>query len=156
MDKVKYSFGYMFKYSERPGTLAAKKLEDNVDEKTKSRRLSEIVDLQQKHSMYRSKQFIGRTVEVLIEKESKKSSLHWAGRNQQNTTVVFPKENFNDFMIKFLIKISSKPKKSLQIIKKLVNLDTNSKNALQKERQEFYKRVNYEFRWSNRSQLAYQ
>ena len=95
MDKVKYSFGYMFKYSERPGTLAAKKLEDNVDEKTKSRRLSEIVDLQQKHSMYRSKQFIGRTVEVLIEKESKKSSLHWAGRNQQNTTVVFPKENFN-------------------------------------------------------------
>ena len=94
MDKVKYSFGYMFKYSERPGTLAAKKLEDNVDEKTKSRRLSEIVDLQQKHSMYRSKQFIGKTVEVLIEKESKKSSLHWAGRNQQNTTVVFPKENF--------------------------------------------------------------
>ena len=71
MDKVKYSFGYMFKYSERPGTLAAKKLEDNVDEKTKSRRLSEIVDLQQKHSMYRSKQFIGKTVEVLIEKESK-------------------------------------------------------------------------------------
>ena len=45
--------------------------------------------------MYRSKQFIGKTVEVLIEKESKKSSLHWAGRNQQNTTVVFPKENFN-------------------------------------------------------------
>ena len=95
MDKVKYSFGYMFKYSERPGTLAAKKLEDNVDEKTKSRRLSEIVDLQQKHSMYRSKQFIGKTVEVLIEKESKKSSSYWAGRNQQNTTVVFPKENFN-------------------------------------------------------------
>ena len=95
MDKVKYSFGYMFKYSERPGTLAAKKLVDNVDEKTKSRRLNEIVDLQQKHSMYRSKQFIGKTVEVLIEKESKKSSLHWAGRNQQNTTVVFPKENFN-------------------------------------------------------------
>ena len=59
MEKVKYSFGYMFKYSERPGTLAAKKLEDNVDEKTKSRRLSEIVDLQQKHSLFRSKQFIG-------------------------------------------------------------------------------------------------
>ena len=52
---------------------------------------------------------------------------------------IIPKENFNDFMIKFLIKISSKPKKSLQIIKKLVNLEINSKNALQKERQEFYK-----------------
>ena len=95
MELVKYSFGYMFKYSERPGTPAAKKLEGNIDEKTKSRRLSEIVELQQKHSLYRSKEFIGKTVEVLIEKESKKSNLHWAGRNQQNTTVVFPKENYN-------------------------------------------------------------
>ena len=72
MEKVKYSFGYMFKYSERPGTLAAKKLEDNIDEETKSRRLSEIVELQQKHSLYRSKEFVGKTVEVFIEKESKK------------------------------------------------------------------------------------
>ena len=55
------------------------------------------------------------------------------------SALTIPEENFNDFMIKFLIKISSKPKKSLQIIKKLVNLDTNSKNAIQKERQEFYK-----------------
>ena len=70
MEKVKYSFGYMFKYSERPGTLAAKKLEDNIDEETKSRRLSEIVELQQKHSLYRSKEFVGKTVEVLIEKEA--------------------------------------------------------------------------------------
>ena len=95
MEKVKYSFGYMFKYSERPGTPAAKKLEDNIYEDTKSRRLSEIVELQQKHSLYRSKEFLGKTVEVLIEKESKKSNLHWSGRNQQNTTVVFPKENYN-------------------------------------------------------------
>ena len=95
MESVKYSFGYMFKYSERPGTPAAKKLEDNIDEKIKSRRLSEIVALQQKHSLFRSKEFIGKTVEVLIEKESKKSSLHWAGRNQQNTTVVFPKEGYS-------------------------------------------------------------
>ena len=94
MEKVKYSFGYMFKYSERPGTLAAKKLDDNIDEIIKSKRLSEIVELQQKHSLYRSKQFIGKTVEVLIEKESKKSNLNWAGRNQQNTTVVFPKKNY--------------------------------------------------------------
>ena len=95
MEKVKYSFGYMFKYSERPGTLAAKKLEDNISEETKSRRLSEIVELQQKHSLYRCKEFVGKTVEVLIEKESKKSNLHWAGRTQQNTTVVFPKKNYN-------------------------------------------------------------
>jgi tRNA-2-methylthio-N6-dimethylallyladenosine synthase len=94
MEQVKYSFGYMFKYSERPGTPAAKKLSDNIEEKIKSRRLSEIVDLQLKHSLFRSKEFIGKTVEVLIVKESKKSDLHWAGRNQQNTTVVFPKENY--------------------------------------------------------------
>ena len=94
MEEVKYSFGYMFKYSERPGTPAAKKLDDNIDEIIKSKRLSEIVELQQKHSLYRSKQFIGKTVEVLIEKESKKSNLNWAGRNQQNTTVVFPKKNY--------------------------------------------------------------
>ena len=94
MEQVKYSFGYMFKYSERPGTPAAKKLSDNIEEKIKSRRLSEIVDLQLKHSLFRTKEFIGETVEVLIEKESKKSDLHWAGKNQQNTTVVFPKENY--------------------------------------------------------------
>ena len=84
----------MFKYSERPGTPAAKKLSDNIEEKIKSRRLSEIVDLQLKHSLFRTKEFIGKTVEVLIDKESKKSDLHWAGKNQQNTTVVFPKENY--------------------------------------------------------------
>ena len=94
MEEVKYSFGYMFKYSERPGTPASRKLADNIDEKIKSRRLSEIVDLQLKHSLFRSEEFIGKTVEVLIEKKSKKSDLHWAGRNQQNTVVVFPKEEY--------------------------------------------------------------
>lgn len=95
MQSVKYSFGYMFKYSERPGTLAARKLKDNVNDKIKKRRLQEVVDLQQKHSLERAKEFIGKTTEVLIEKESKKSNKEWSGRNTQNTTVVFPKENYN-------------------------------------------------------------
>ena len=93
MREVKYDFGYMFKYSERPGTFAAKKFEDNVDEKVKKVRLQEIIDLQQSHSKFRTKQYVGKTVEVLIEKESKKSSSHWAGRNEQNTVVVFPKKS---------------------------------------------------------------
>ena len=93
MREVKYDFGYMFKYSERPGTFAAKKFEDNVDEEVKKVRLQEIIDLQQSHSKFRTKQYIGKTVEVLIEKESKKSSSHWAGRNEQNTVVVFPKKS---------------------------------------------------------------
>ena len=94
MDAVKYSFGYMFKYSERPGTLAHRKLKDDVEESTKKRRLNEIVELQQKHSLIRTKEFLNKTVEVLIEKTSKKSKLHWSGRNSENTVVVFPKEHY--------------------------------------------------------------
>ena len=94
MEYVKYDFGYMFAYSERPGTMAERKFEDDVPEKVKKRRLQKIVDLQQKHSKLRTERFLGQTVEVLIEKESKKSSAHWSGRNSQNTVVVFDKENY--------------------------------------------------------------
>ena len=94
MKYVKYDFGFMFAYSERPGTMAARKFEDDIPEETKKRRLSEIVALQQEHSKYRTSQFLGKTVEVLIEKASKKSEAHWSGRNTQNTVVVFPKENY--------------------------------------------------------------
>ncbi len=93
MKYVKYDFGFMFKYSERPGTLAYKKLNDNVPEKIKQRRLEEIIHLQQEHSFINLKKFIGKNCEVLIEKESKKSASHWAGRNDQNIMVVFPKKN---------------------------------------------------------------
>jgi tRNA-2-methylthio-N6-dimethylallyladenosine synthase len=95
MEYVKYSFGYMYAYSERPGTLAGRKMEDDVPETTKLRRLQEIVDLQRKHSAIRTSEFVGKTVEVLIEKESKKSNLDWSGRNSQSITVVFPKEQYN-------------------------------------------------------------
>lgn len=94
MDYVKYDFGYMFAYSERPGTLAARKLEDDVPEEVKKRRLQEIVDLQQRIALEQTKRFVRQTVEVLIEKSSKKSDEHWSGRNSQNTTVVFNKENY--------------------------------------------------------------
>ena len=94
MDYVKYNFGYMYSYSERPGTLAERKMEDDVPEVTKLRRLQEIVDLQQQNSWYRSQEFIGQIVEVLVEKISKKSIEEFSGRNSQSITVVFPKENF--------------------------------------------------------------
>ena len=93
MNYVKYDFGYMFKYSERPNTLAQRKYTDNVDEKTKSKRLSEIINLQQKHSLYRNQQNIGSIKEVLVEGISKKSTEHLFGRTTQNTVVVFPKKN---------------------------------------------------------------
>ena len=93
MKYVKYYFGFMFKYSERPGTPAYKKLSDNVPEKIKQKRLEEIIHLQQEHSFINLKNYIGKNCEVLIEKESKKSASHWAGRNDQNIMVVFPKKN---------------------------------------------------------------
>src|SRR5690606_30031620 len=76
MEYVKYDFGYMFAYSERPGTLAARKMIDDVPEETKKRRLQEIIDLQQRIGLERTQRFLNQTVEVLIEKESKKSDLH--------------------------------------------------------------------------------
>jgi tRNA-2-methylthio-N6-dimethylallyladenosine synthase len=94
MEYVKYDFGYMYAYSERPGTLAARKMEDDVPEQTKIRRLMEIVGLQRQHSLFRSQEYIGITVEVLIEKPSKKSDADFSGRNSQNVTVVFPRENY--------------------------------------------------------------
>lgn len=94
MEHVRYDFGFMFAYSERPGTLAARKLEDDIPEETKKRRLSEIIAVQGKISLERTQRFVGQTVEVLIEKTSKRSDLEWSGRNSQNTTVVFPKENY--------------------------------------------------------------
>ncbi len=94
IDYVKYDFGFMFSYSERPGTMAAKKLKDDVPETVKKRRLQEIIDLQRKHCLYRTKQYLGKTVEVLIEGSSKKSDAHWMGRTSANTVVVFPKEHY--------------------------------------------------------------
>ena len=94
MEYVKYDFGFMFAYSERPGTVAAKKIEDNIPESTRKRRLQEVIDLQRIHSEYRTQQFIGKIVCVLIEKSSKKSNEFWSGRTSQNTVAVFPKENY--------------------------------------------------------------
>ena len=91
---VKYNFGYMYSYSERPGTLAGRKMKDDVPDEIKARRLQEIVDLQQQHARLRNEEFIGQTVEVLVERVAKKSGDEYSGRNSQSITVVFPKEDF--------------------------------------------------------------
>ena len=100
MELIKYDFGFMFAYSERPGTPAGKKMEDNVSKEVKKRRLNDIIQLQQKHSLFRTQQFVNKTVEVLIEGTSKKSDAHWKGRNSQNVVAVFPKgnEKIGDFV----------------------------------------------------------
>ncbi|MEH6682172.1 MAG: tRNA (N6-isopentenyl adenosine(37)-C2)-methylthiotransferase MiaB [Sediminicola sp.] len=94
MERVKYDFGYMYAYSERPGTLAERKMTDDVPDAVKKRRLAEIIALQREHGHFRIKQQLGKIQEVLIEGTSKKSPSDWMGRNSQSTVVVFPKENY--------------------------------------------------------------
>jgi tRNA-2-methylthio-N6-dimethylallyladenosine synthase len=94
MDAVRYDFAYMFAYSERPGTPAAKKYTDDIPESTKKRRLHEIIALQKTHSMERNLQAIGKTHLVLVEGDSKRSDQFLSGRNSENKVVVFPKEHF--------------------------------------------------------------
>ncbi|MBQ4912911.1 tRNA (N6-isopentenyl adenosine(37)-C2)-methylthiotransferase MiaB [Maribacter sp. MMG018] len=94
LEYVKYDFGYMYAYSERPGTLAGRKMEDDIPEPVKKRRLSEIIALQREHCQYRTEQHLGKVQEVLIEGTSKKSENEWMGRNSQSSVVVFPKEHY--------------------------------------------------------------
>lgn len=94
MDQVEYDFSYMFFYSERPGTLAAKKFPDDVSVETKKRRLQEIIDKQTGHSLKRNQRDLGKIHQVLIEGVSKRSDDFVQGRNTANKVVVFPKENF--------------------------------------------------------------
>lgn len=94
MEFVKYDFAYMFAYSERPNTLAQRKLKDDVLEEDKKRRLQEVIKMQNKHSLERNKAYVGNTFEVLVEGFSKKSDQELYGRTSQNTVVVFPKENY--------------------------------------------------------------
>ena len=90
MDYVGYDFAFTFSYSERPGTLAARKLPDDVPEAVKKRRLSEILVKQQEWSLRRLEQNVGKTVRILVEGVSKKSDKDYCGRNDQNAMVVFP------------------------------------------------------------------
>ena len=89
---VRYSMSYMFFYSERPGTLAAKKYPDDISLDIKKRRLTEIVQLQNKISLQVNQQDIGKVFKVLIEGDSKRSLEDFKGRNSQNKMLVFPKK----------------------------------------------------------------
>jgi len=95
MERSKYDMSYMFIYSERPGTLAARRYKDDIAEEVKKRRLQEIVELQNRLSLESNKGDIGKTFEVLIEGDSKKSTSDWMGRNTQNKVIVFPKRNYD-------------------------------------------------------------
>ncbi|MBC8153262.1 MAG: tRNA (N6-isopentenyl adenosine(37)-C2)-methylthiotransferase MiaB [Bacteroidetes bacterium] len=91
MEYVHYDYAYMFAYSERPGTPAAKKFADDIPEDVKKRRLAEIIAVQQRHSALRNQRHIGQVQRVLIEGPSKRTEADLCGRNDQNKMVVFPR-----------------------------------------------------------------
>jgi tRNA-2-methylthio-N6-dimethylallyladenosine synthase len=92
MKEVGYEMAYMFKYSERPKTLAERKYEDDVPEEVKARRLQEVIDVHLENVGFRTRAMVGKTHRVLIEGTSKKSDQHFHGRNSQSMVVVFPKK----------------------------------------------------------------
>jgi tRNA-2-methylthio-N6-dimethylallyladenosine synthase len=94
MEYSRYDLSYMYYYSERPGTLAARRYEDDVPEDVKKRRLTEVVALQRELSAKSHERQIGKTFKVLIEMDSRRSSDDWSGRNSQGKVVVFPKGNY--------------------------------------------------------------
>jgi tRNA-2-methylthio-N6-dimethylallyladenosine synthase len=94
MEYCRYDLAYMYFYSERPGTLAARRYTDDVPDEIKKRRLQEIVALLRRHSLESMQRDLGKTFRILIEGDSKKSELDWAGRNDQNKMVIFPKGNY--------------------------------------------------------------
>lgn len=95
MDDVKFDFAYMYTYSERPGTLAAKRFEDDIPEEVKTRRFNEILKMQQACSLHRLEQHIGKIHRVLIDGFSKKSDQDFSGKTEHNITVVFPTNENN-------------------------------------------------------------
>ncbi len=95
MKYSRYDMSYMFAYSERPGTLAEKRYDDDVPEAVKKRRLTEIVNLQNRLSAESNQQDLGKTFTVLIEGDSKRSADDWMGRTSQNKVAVFPKSGGN-------------------------------------------------------------
>lgn len=94
MQHAQYDYSYMYFYSERPGTLAAKRFEDDVPEAIKKRRLQEIIELQNKMSLESNRQDLGKVFEVLVEGESKRTSTDLKGRNSRNKVIIFPKEQY--------------------------------------------------------------
>jgi len=92
MEQVKFDSAFTFKYSSRPYTKSIE-YTDHIDEKTKQNRLERLIELQKKHTLERNQELVGKKVEVLVEKESKKSANYWSGRTDSNKWVIFEKGN---------------------------------------------------------------
>ena len=106
VDKVSFNSAFMFKYSSRPGTKASQYL-DQVNEDVKQRRLEKLIDIQKKNTLLRNKKYVGKTVDVLVEKNSKRSEDQWSGRTEGNMWVVFDKNDCSTIKDIVKVKINS-------------------------------------------------
>ena len=108
MRQVGFDSSFMFKYSERPGTLASKTMPDNIPEDVKIDRLNRMIALQNELSAESNRKDVGKVFEVLVEGVSKRSTQQMVGRTQQNKTCVFPRGNakVGDF-VKVIVRDSS-------------------------------------------------
>jgi tRNA-2-methylthio-N6-dimethylallyladenosine synthase len=95
MEYCQYDLAYMYFYSERPGTLAARRFADDIPLEVKKKRLQQMVDLHRIHSLKSMQKDVGKAFKVLIEGASRKNADELFGRNEQNKVIVFPKENFS-------------------------------------------------------------
>ena len=117
MKEVRFDSAFNFKYSSRIGTKASE-FEDQIPEKIKQKRLEKVISLQQKHSIQRNQQLIGSMQDVLVEKQSKMSSEHWAGRTDSNKWVIFKKENSR---VNDIVKVLINDSKGISLKGKLIN-----------------------------------
>jgi len=125
MEIVKFDFSYMFAYSERPGTLAEKKYQDDIPLETKKRRLQEIIDHQSKHSLESNKRDLNKIHKVLVEGRSKRSDQQLQGRNSANKVIVFPA---NGFQIGDYINVYVKECTSATLIGEGIDIAKSRKN----------------------------
>ena len=110
MEYARYSMSYTFFYSERPGTLAAKKYKDDIPESIKKKRLNEIIQLQRQLSLQHNEQDLNKTFSILVEGKSKKSDDQWRGRNSQNKVIVFTPQSevkAGDYVTVTVIRVNS-------------------------------------------------
>ena len=113
MREVGFDSSFMFKYSERPGTLASRTMPDNVPEEVKIDRLNRMIALQNELSLASNRRDIGKTFEVLVEGVSKRSREQFVGRNQQNKTLVFPR---GDYRVGDIVRVTVKDASSATLI----------------------------------------
>lgn len=127
MEWSDFDFSYMYYYSERPGTLAARKFADDVPEPVKKRRLSEIIELQGNMSARKNKERVGTVLTVLVEGRSKRSELDLMGKCDENISVIFPRENYSKGQyVDVLIEKST----SNSMVGKAVGLNPHFESAL--------------------------